>query len=284
VLDFEEDPVQPYLVLEMVEGPSLSELISQSGRLSLNRASQVMRQIVDGLAALWALGAVHRDVKPGNILMTRAGTAKLADFGSAVLVEESSKDPEMRDEVAGTAAYMAPEQFLAPSVVDHRADVYALGATFYEAVTGRMPFEGSSRADLLMKHAKELPLPPHELLPELGPRVSDVILTMMAKDPDDRYQNADELRQAFAWLVETRDSKAETRRLGTKTDPVARTGAVPTPETETAVPEQPAADASPGRRPFWRALLPERAARPTGNEDWLRLVKRTLNAPPRKKG
>jgi len=295
ILDFEEDPLQPYLVLEMVEGPTLSELIRQSGRLSLDRASEVIGQVVEALAALWALGAVHRDVKPGNIFLTRCGTAKLADFGTAMLVEQAAGEADTGDVVAGTAAYLAPEQFLAPSVVDHRADIYALGATFYEAVTGRMPFEGSSRADLLMKHAKDNPVPPHEVLPALGPRVSDVILTMLAKDPDERYQDADELRQALAWLlgkepaepvvhaVATGPTAVETETVSTATEPVP----VEVPVEETAPPRRRAdlaAEAQPRRRPFWKALLPDLGARPAGNEEWLQLVRRSLNAPPRQKG
>jgi serine/threonine protein kinase len=270
VLDFEEDPAQPYLVLEMIEGPSLSELIRQSGRLSLERTCEVIGQTADGLAAVWELGAVHRDVKPGNILLTRGGAAKLADLGTAVLLEDLASGDELEattDPVSGTAAYLAPEQFLAPSTVDRRADIYALGATFYEAVTGRRPFDGRSRADVMIKHAKDKPIPPHELVPELGPRISEVLLTMLAKDPDDRYQNVEELRQAFAWLA------------GTEREPERPS------QTKSVVEEAPvAAAASPRRRSFWKALLPDFRPRPADNEAWLHLVKRTLNAAPRKKG
>src|SRR5262249_30733476 len=142
-----------------------------------------------------------------------------------------------------------------------RADIYSLGATFYEAVTGRMPFDGRSRAELLLKHAKESPIPPHELVPELGPRVSEIVLTMLAKDPDDRYQHAGELRQALAWA------------MGTEASPVA-TGRAETVATESV-------RTTPRRRSFWKALLPDLRPRPASNE-WLHVVKRTLKAPPRK--
>jgi serine/threonine protein kinase len=290
ILDFEEDPLQPYLVLEMVEGPTLSELIQQSGRLSLDRATEVMGQVVEGLAALWMVGAVHRDVKPGNILLTRCGTAKLADLGTAKLVEQAAGDePETSDVVAGTAAYLAPEQFLAPATVDHRADIYALGATFYEAVTGRKPFEGSSRADLLMKHARHKPIPPQEVLPALGPRASEVILTMLAKDPDDRYQDADELREALSGLLdrepETTARVVETGPTAVETEPAASTATEAGPVEETAAPKRRAeTQAQPGRRSFWQAFLPGLGSGPASNEEWLRLVKRTLKVPPRKEG
>lgn len=281
-LDFEDDPALPYLVLEIVEGPSLSDVIMQSGRLSFERACQVIGDIVEALAALWVLGAVHRDVKPGNILLTRAGAARLADLGTAVLLP----DPEtttvanvetLDEEVAGTAAYLAPEQFLAPATVDHRADVYALGATFYEAVTGRLPFEGRSRAELLMKHAREQPAPPHQLVPELGAKVSEIILTMMAKDPDDRYQSAPELREALDWLFEPDEvgpARGEQQsRAETQQGPATLAGGSHTP----LVNDLP-------RRSFWKTLLPGLRPRPARNDAWLEVLKRTLKAPPRQKG
>ncbi|MBY0525483.1 MAG: serine/threonine protein kinase [Gemmataceae bacterium] len=265
ILDFEDDPVSPYLVLECVEGPSLNDLIQQSGRLSLERACQVVMQVADALGALWQIGAVHRDVKPGNILLTRDGSAKLADFGQAVFVEEqeiAADEAAPRDELSGTAAYLAPEQFLAPSSVDHRSDIYALGGTFYHAVTGQLPFSGRSRMEVMRKHATELPPPAHELVPELGTRVSDVIRTMMARHADDRYQNLEEVHRAL-------------ESLSAVGDEVALPDATPLP--------QPAARR---RRSFWNTLIPPltpTAAAPA-NDEWLEVVKRSLNAAARKKG
>lgn len=273
-LDFVDDPALPYLVLEVVEGPSLSDLIQQSGRLSVLRACEVIGQTAEALGVLWALGGVHRDVKPGNILLTRAGAAKLADLGSAVLLREQDAEADAdpaRGDVIGTAAYLAPEQFLAPASVDHRADIYALGASFYEAVTGRLPFEGRSRAEILLKHAKEPPPNPRDIVPELSDRVADVILTMLAKDPDDRYQDLAELRQALGWatgedveLVET-ESDGEALAPGDLRPPLAKR-------------------TTRQRRSLWQALLPDLRRRPARNDEWLSIVKRTLKAPPRPKG
>ncbi len=95
--------------------------------------------------------------------------------------------------MAGTAAYMAPEQALASSVVDHRSDVYALGVTFYHAVTGQLPFKGSTRMEVMLKHAQEPPAPPHRLATDLDVAVSAVILRMMAKDPASRFQSYEDL-------------------------------------------------------------------------------------------
>jgi len=160
VWDFEDDAHAPYLVLEHVEGLSLEELIRQSGRLLLDRALPLMRQVTQSLAAAWKLGIVHRDVKPANILVARDGTAKLADLGLALLVENrAATDLTVGNSLAGTVAYMPPEQ-ASGRQVDHRSDIYALGATFYHVVTGRFPFEGRSRLELLLKHAQEAPCRP----------------------------------------------------------------------------------------------------------------------------
>jgi len=172
VWDFEDDPEMPYLVLEYVEGLSLAELIQQSGRLRLDRAMQAIAQISQGLNAARKLGIVHRDVKPANILMARDGTAKLADLGLAVCVGEriSVKLANVSapiESLAGTIAYMAPEQAKHGGKIDHRSDIYALGATFYHGVTGQMPFTGKTRMEVLTKHANEPAVPPHERVPDV---------------------------------------------------------------------------------------------------------------------
>ncbi len=273
VLDFEDDMVLPYLILECVEGPSLEELIQQSGRLPLDRAVAIVRHVADALGAVWEKGAVHRDVKPGNILIGKDGLAKLADFGQAVFVERQEiaapdEEAARADALSGTAAYLAPEQFLTPHAVDHRTDIYALGATFYHAVTGQMPFIGRSRAQVMVKHAKESPRPPRDLVPDLSPAASGLILTLLAKNPDDRCQDADEIIDALERLTGE----------GGATEPEAVTVTAPTP-----------------RRSFWRTLVPSpssaREAPPPAerqpvevlkserpNDVWLDFVKRTLMA------
>jgi eukaryotic-like serine/threonine-protein kinase len=269
VFDFDDSPALPYLVLDSVEGPSLSDLIQQSGRLSLDRACEIVGQVASALDAVWQLGAVHRDVKPGNILLSRAGAAVLADFGQAVLVEaqELSSFDESRpasDGLSGTAAYLAPEQFLAPATVDHRADLYALGATFYQMVTGQLPFAGRSRMEVMLKHSQETPPPPHLVVPGLGAQVSEVILTLMSKKPEDRYQDVDELLDALAALA---------------AEPAAAEAFSEPPAAETM--ETPV-NAERPRGSFWQALLPRfgpgPAPRPrrSPNDEWLHFVKGTL--------
>ena len=216
VWDFEADPYAPYLVLEHVEGLSLEELIRQSGRLCLDRAVPVVRQTAEALAAAWKLGVVHRDVKPANILVARDGAAKLADLGLAVAV--GGKDKAAADGLAGTVAYMAPEQAGGAAAVDCRSDMYALGATFYHAVTGQLPFSGKTRVEVLFKHASMDAPPPHLLVPEVDPAASAVIARMMAKKREDRYADYRELIAALAGL-EAASRRAESApAVGHSTD------------------------------------------------------------------
>jgi serine/threonine protein kinase len=198
VFDFDDDIRLPFLVLECVDGPSLRDLIVQNGRLHAKRARMLMRQVAHGLAIIGATGAVHRDIKPANILLTRDGNAKIADFGQVAFVQSAAESPPgSSTEVTGTVSYVAPEQFLTPGEFDQRSDLYSLGVTFYEAVTGRLPFQGKSRMEILLKHAEEKPIPPTDLVPDLEPSLSELILMLLAKDPNDRPRDAAEVCAAL---------------------------------------------------------------------------------------
>jgi len=219
VWDFEDDAHAPYLVLEHVEGLSLAELIQQSGRLLLDRALEIVMQMTQALAAAWKLGVVHRDVKPGNILVNRDGTAKLADLGLAVLVD--ARRTAAGESLAGTAAYMAPEQ-ASGAEVDHRADQYALGATFYHALTGRLPFTGRTRVEVMLKHARDPVVPPHQLVADLDPAASAVIARMLAKQPADRFPDYDALLRALLDLqARAGRPPAPPAGLGSTSEPTA---------------------------------------------------------------
>jgi len=196
ILDFEDHPILPYLVLELAGGRSLHDLIRHQGRLTQDQATALILQAAEGLSALWKLNAVHRDVKPANILLTAEGVVKIADLGQAALLSSATQGPAMT--VVGTAAYLAPEQFLAPQTVDSRADMYGLGATFYEAVTGETPFTGRSCQEILLHQVQESPRPPHLLVPQLDRHLSKVILTMLARDRANRYPSIKALQDALA--------------------------------------------------------------------------------------
>jgi predicted Ser/Thr protein kinase len=198
ILDFDDGEI-PYVVMEYVEGPSLADLIAQTGGLRVERAIEIFRHCVRGLQAAWAHGIVHRDIKPGNILLTKNGEAKLADLGLALTNSNTVAKPvSANTEPVGTCAYMAPEQARTADEVDFRADIYSLGATFYHTVTGRLPFQARSPRELLMKHLTEQVVPPHILDPlQVDIGTSNLIVRMMAKQPHDRFDSYEELLTAM---------------------------------------------------------------------------------------
>lgn len=197
--DFEADPSYPYIVMEYVEGLNLADLIKQSGTLSPNRVAEIGAQVILGLAAAWKLGVVHRDVKPHNILITREGTPKIVDLGLALVVDQNSQlfNPKQTGELGGTAAYMAPEQAQGARDLDHRADIYSLGATLYHALTGRLPYNGQTPREIMLRHAQERPVPPHLLTPGVPKPLSDVVMIMMSREANDRFQTAEEIVEAL---------------------------------------------------------------------------------------
>jgi len=203
VLDFEDHPTRPYLVMEFVEGFTAADLIAQSGRVSATRALEIGMDVAAGLEAAWTIGMIHRDVKPGNILVTRNTGSKLVDFGLGTfscldLSGASSSEPPGSAE--GTIGYMSPEA-IGRAQVDHRSDIYSLGATLFHLAAGRLPFVGQSLYELIFKHLEEAPPVLHELVPEAPPRFSAVIQKMMAKTPAARYQEYSDLREDLARLL-----------------------------------------------------------------------------------
>lgn len=195
--DYAIDPRWPYLVTEFFEGRPLGELLRDGGALPPAWSLYLMSQMVDALGAVWQAGVVHRDIKPDNILVGPNGTGKLIDFGLAKPGGQRADVDKTGPEMAGTAAYLAPEQAKDASTVDHRADIYSLGVTLYETLTGRLPFEGRNRVQVIFQHLNAAPVPPNQRNPEVPPLASDLCVWMLAKSPDDRPQNYDELRQAF---------------------------------------------------------------------------------------
>ncbi len=172
----------PYLVMEYVEGESLGDRLERSGRIDEQEAVKIITQIAHGLQKSHKLGKIHRDVKPDNILVTRDDVAKLTDLG---LVKELDCDLNLTrtGRGLGTPHFMAPEQFRNAKKADARCDIYSLGATLYQMVTGELPFKGCGPVDAWMKKINnELPAP-RDLVPELTDRVDWAIRRAMSPDP-----------------------------------------------------------------------------------------------------
>jgi serine/threonine-protein kinase len=181
------------MILEMVEGFSLEERIRQ-GPMEIATAVSLMAQTLSALEYAHQRGVVHRDIKPANILIGAGDIVKLTDFGIARATGASHLTGTGM--VVGTLAYMSPEQ-IRSGPVDHRSDIYSLGLTFYETVTGRRAIQAESQHDLMNAHFYFMPHDPAEINPRVPPVVSAAIMRALAKDPADRFQSAQDFAAAF---------------------------------------------------------------------------------------
>ncbi len=184
-LDYSDNGNSPYLVMEFVEGESLGQKLERQGRMSEADAIRLIGQVAQGLHRAHKQNLVHRDVKPDNILVTNDGVAKLADLG---LVKETETDLNLTrtGRGLGTPHFMAPEQFRNAKNADIRCDVYSLGATLYQMVTGELPFRSNGPLDAWMKKIRNELVMPRQLVPELSERVEQAICRAMDADPDKR--------------------------------------------------------------------------------------------------
>lgn len=228
---------RPFLVMEYVDGEPLDRFIKNNPEAPFSQLVDIVLQVAQGLDAAHRRSIIHRDIKPSNILITPAGGVKIIDFGLAKsLWDESSITAT--DMVVGTPRYISPEQGMGRGV-DHRSDIYSLGATFYELVTRQSPFDGDTPLAIMMKHINSPLTPPYMINPKVPADINHIICKMMAKDPSERYQDYDQL------ISELEQAKlhrlAKEQRL---------------PDTELfALGETPPAMASPGSAP--RSYLTE---------------------------
>ena len=187
-----------YYVMPYVDGESLRNRLQREGRLSIEDGLAILREVADALAVAHAAGIVHRDVKPGNILL-QGGHAMLADFGVAHALEEARGGRRLTDPgtAVGTPGYMSPEQAVGESSVDARSDVYALAIVGYEMLAGAPPFTGRTVQAVVAAHLAQPPKSLRDVRPEVPGAVADAIGRALAKDPADRFQTAAAFRNAL---------------------------------------------------------------------------------------
>ena len=200
----QDGPVH-YLVTEYVPGNDLRRLIRSSGPLSMHHAATIISQAAQGLQYAHEIGLVHRDVKPGNILVTPDGHAKVSDIGLAAWSMGLDADPRA-GKIVGTADYLSPEQIRSPLSVGPASDIYSLGCTLYYAVTGKVPFPGGDSKSKCKRHCEQTPWHPRKFAPDLSEDFVDTIADMMEKDPSRRISSAAEVAERLEpWTATEQD-------------------------------------------------------------------------------
>ncbi len=231
----EDERGVPWIVMEYVDGRTLREILTTEGRLLPQRAMEVTADVCSALDAAHAGGMVHRDIKPANIMLTSRGEVKVMDFGIAQAAAGNESTMTTTQAVIGTAAYLSPEQARGEHV-DGRSDLYSTGCLLYELVTGAPPFVGDSAVAVAYQHVREDPVPPSEFDPTLpaveAANLDAVVLKAMAKNPANRYQSAEQMREDLlraaagapvrATPVLTADERVAVAPLAAAADPVRR--------------------------------------------------------------
>ncbi len=191
-----------YYVMPYEEGQSLRDRLAREGELPITEAVRILRDVVDALSSAHEHGVVHRDIKPDNVMLS-GRHALVTDFGVAKAVSEATGREQLTTAgvALGTPAYMAPEQAAAAPNIDHRADIYAVGALAYELLTGRPPFTGNTPQMILAAHVTEAPEPVTDHRPAVPPVMAQLVMRCLEKKPADRWQTTDELLAQLEGLI-----------------------------------------------------------------------------------
>jgi beta-lactam-binding protein with PASTA domain/predicted Ser/Thr protein kinase len=204
-----------FIVMEFIEGRPLSDIINTEGPLLPERAAEIASDVAKALQRAHSAGLVHRDIKPGNIMVTTGGQTKVTDFGIVrALGGDAEQTMTQAGMVIGTAAYLSPEQAQGEAI-DPRADIYSLGCVLYEMFTGRAPFTGETPLAIAYKHVREQPQPPSSFNPDVPASLDAITLKAMAKRPDDRYSSAKEMQADLDRFLSGQKVHAEPAWAGT---------------------------------------------------------------------
>lgn len=239
---------QPYMIMDYVEGKTMSDVLKRDGYLSKFRFQRIFQQICDGLAHAHKRGVLHRDIKPSNIMLIRneqgQEAIRIMDFGIAKLsadTEGGAQNLTKTGEAIGSPIYMSPEQARGMKV-DSRSDIYSLGCVMYEALSGSPPFVGATPLDTMLMHLNEMPLPLREasLGLEIEPAIEKIVMRLLEKEPEDRYQSMDEVSHALKNLDggEQASAPAARRSSAVSDSPIMkpRAGSTTTSQGKTAKP------------------------------------------------
>jgi len=247
-----------YIAMEYLDGRSLKELVVARGPLPVADAITFTRQVLGALRFAHRKGVVHRDIKPHNVMADADGRLKVTDFGIA---RAGASQMTEAGSIIGTAQYLSPEQARG-AAVDQRSDLYSVGVVLYELLTGTVPFTGETPVEIAMRHLSDTPQPPSIKRPEIPPDLDMVVLRALAKNPDDRFQTAEEMDAELERVAQGAGVTAETADAATAV--LSGTDFAATAPTEIVPPRRPPAGARPSyryaepparRRPIWPWLL-----------------------------
>ena len=193
--------VVPYIVMEIVEGHTIRDLLINAEAPGPEQALIIVSGVLEALAYSHQHGIVHRDIKPANVIITHSGAVKVMDFGIARALHGAQSTMTQTGMVMGTPQYLSPEQALGKAV-DHRSDLYATGCLLYELLALRPPFTGETPLSVVYQHVQDIPMPPSEVSGEVPPELDGLVMRALAKDPDDRFQTAEEMRGLVQYALQ----------------------------------------------------------------------------------
>lgn len=226
----------PYIVMEYVEGHTVKDLLSDGTAVPIDEAVEIAAGVLSALAYAHTANLVHRDIKPGNIMLTNDGKVKVMDFGIARALTDSQATMTQTNAVVGTAQYLSPEQARGDQV-DPRSDLYAVGVLLFELLTGQPPFRGDSAVSVAYQHVSSLPPAPSTLAADVPESLDRVVMKAMAKDPADRYESAAVMRTDLTRAMHGMDVEAPATEVwGT---PSEMTATIPMPPPVTAMRPRP---------------------------------------------
>ena len=220
---------QLIMLMEYVDGTTLDKLM-EAGPVPIDKAADYIAQVLSALSYAHARGVIHRDLKPANMMITPSGVVKLMDFGIAKMTAD--RKLTQTGNILGSLYYMSPEQIKGTLDLDSRSDLYSLGVSLYEVVTGARPFQGDSEYSIMAAHLQKNPLPPIEISPNVPSGLNEIILQALEKDPAKRFQTADAFRTALLYVCKPAQGAASAAPVAEKAKPQP---AIPSPPPPPAI-------------------------------------------------